>query len=75
MITDLVMPEMGGRELAERLRQGHPGIKALLMSGYAHEELELEHPSDERLRFVSKPLTRASLLHGVRATLDGQAPQ
>ena len=75
VITDLVMPEMGGRELAARLRQGHPGIKALLMSGYAHEELELEHPSDESLRFVSKPLTRASLLHGVRATLDGHAPQ
>src|SRR6185437_15174175 len=42
VITDVVMPEMGGREMVERLRTRHPGIKVLFMSGYSERAITLD---------------------------------
>ncbi len=69
MLTDVVMPEMNGRDLAERLRGERPNLRVLYMSGYADKALE----SDDALTsatFLQKPLTPDSLAHAVRRVLD-----
>ena len=52
VITDLVMPEMGGRELVERLRARDPGIKVLFMSGFSERAVTsaTAHAARNRLR-------------------------
>lgn len=72
LLTDLVMPGMGGRELAERLRSARPEAKVLFMSGYSHEAA----PAGGLLGaspFLRKPFTEGELSAGVRAALDGTA--
>jgi signal transduction histidine kinase len=71
ILTDLVMPEMGGVALVERLREERPGIRVLFMSGYAHhpdwEAAAL--PADAAL--LEKPFGPRELTRKVRQTLDG----
>jgi signal transduction histidine kinase len=64
VVTDLVMPGMGGRELVERIRQLMPKVKILCTSGYAQ-------PTDEqsRKRYLQKPFTSAELLAKVKRAL------
>ncbi len=70
LVSDVVMPHLGGRELAERLRAIKPGLKVLFMSGYAdqavvrHGVQRAEHP------FLQKPFTPIGLAQGVRDALD-----
>ena len=69
MLTDVVMPEMNGRELAQRLLSERPDLQVLYMSGYADKALN----SDDALTsatFLQKPLTPDSLAHAVRRVLD-----
>ncbi|MEI9947796.1 MAG: ATP-binding protein [Pseudomonadota bacterium] len=69
VLTDVVMPEMNGRELAQRLRAVRPDLQVLYMSGYADVALN----SDDALTsatFLQKPLTPESLGHAVRRVLD-----
>ncbi|MCC7265637.1 MAG: response regulator [Candidatus Latescibacteria bacterium] len=71
LLTDVVMPELGGPELAARLQQLCPAIKVLYMSGYIGDTL-LRHgfstPSDS---FLQKPFSPNSLVRKVRELLDG----
>jgi len=70
LVTDLIMPHMGGRELVERVRSSHPGLPVLVMSGYADDrELrgELERSGDV---FLGKPFTPDALARAVRDALD-----
>ena len=69
VVTDLVMPEMGGRELAERLREIRPGLPVLFMSGYADDDRTREGVSDLRVAFLAKPFTTATLVNAVRDAL------
>jgi two-component system, cell cycle sensor histidine kinase and response regulator CckA len=66
IITDLVMPVMGGRELAERVRQIMPSVKILCTSGYVM-------PSDKQTgtAYLQKPFTSRELLTKVKQTLAG----
>ena len=57
VITDLVMPEMGGRELVERLRARHPGLKVLFMSGYSERAVPSDGVMPPGTGFVEKPFT------------------
>jgi len=69
LLTDVVMPEMNGRELARRLLGERPDLQVLYMSGYADQALN----SDDALTsatFLQKPLTPDSLAHAVRRVLD-----
>jgi PAS domain S-box-containing protein len=69
MLTDVVMPEMNGRDLAQRLLSERPDLQVLYMSGYADKALD----SDDVLTsatFLQKPLTPDSLAHAVRRVLD-----
>ena len=70
LISDVVMPEMSGRELADRLRESRPGIRVLYISGYAEADTGLPGLDKERAPFIQKPFTPAELAQKVRAVLE-----
>jgi PAS domain S-box-containing protein len=67
LFSDVVMPEMSGRELAERARERHPGLRVLLTSGYAPD---VPNPAPEDETILAKPFDIAGLATAVRAALD-----
>jgi signal transduction histidine kinase len=70
LLTDVVMPQMSGRQLAEQLRVSRPGLKVLYMSGYT-EDVALRHGLVESsVDFMAKPITPDTLLKRVRELLD-----
>jgi nitrogen-specific signal transduction histidine kinase len=66
LLTDLVMPNMGGRALSDALRSERPGLKVLLMSGYADDDAARARPDDA---FIQKPLRSEQLLERLREVL------
>jgi two-component system cell cycle sensor histidine kinase/response regulator CckA len=72
VLTDLVMPEMGGRELVERLRARHPSLKVLYMSGYSERAVTVDGVMPAGTGFVEKPFTIEQLTRRTREILDGQ---
>ena len=70
LLTDMVMPGMDGRELADRLRVDHPGLRCLLVSGYLgeHETAETKPRTWEQV--LPKPFTPSVLLKRVRDVID-----
>jgi two-component system cell cycle sensor histidine kinase/response regulator CckA len=70
LITDVVMPEMNGRELAERLSPLKPGMQCLFMSGYTANALAHHGVLDEDLRLIQKPFLLKDLAAKVREVLD-----
>jgi signal transduction histidine kinase len=73
LLTDIVMPRMGGVELADRIRALVPDIRILFMSGYA-DEIEIDEMLAKGKAFINKPFLPESLVARVRQTLD-QTPQ
>ncbi|HEQ71136.1 MAG TPA: transporter substrate-binding domain-containing protein [Spirochaetia bacterium] len=73
LVTDVVMPEMNGRELAERLRQRHPALKCLFMSGYTSDVIAHRGLHDHGFHFIQKPFTQKDIAVKVRAVLDESA--
>jgi PAS domain S-box-containing protein len=71
MITDVVMPDMNGIQLAEQVRAVFPETKVLYMSGYS-EDITGSRDSGEMTNFVPKPFTPAFLARKVRQTLDSK---
>jgi two-component system cell cycle sensor histidine kinase/response regulator CckA len=72
LVTDVVMPTMGGRELAERLASEHLGIRVLFISGYTGNSLAHGGKLEEGVAFLEKPFSPAALAAKVRAVLDGE---
>jgi signal transduction histidine kinase len=70
LITDLVMPEMSGRELAEQFRGVCPAGRLLFMSGYTQEVAAQEGRTEPGDAFISKPFSPAALARKVREVLD-----
>lgn len=70
LLSDVVMPEMSGFELAARLRVGRPEMRTLFMSGNAYVASSSTHSDDELLK---KPFEPAELAHAVRGVLDRPA--
>ena len=71
LVTDMVMPGMNGRDLADKLTSICPGLKTLYMSGYNEEFGDHPLPSlDASLPFLSKPFTAESLSAKVKELLD-----
>jgi PAS domain S-box-containing protein len=73
LLTDVIMPEMSGRELAEAFARIRPGTAVLLMSGYTDEEMIRRGLHDAAIPVVEKPFSAARLLDAVRAQLDAHA--
>jgi hypothetical protein len=75
LLTDVVMPRMGGRALAQRLRIGCPAMKVLFMSGYAeYSETPRDLPANAP-RVLQKPFSRQQLLENVRTVLSDSASE
>jgi len=72
LIFDVIMPRMNGKAAYDRIRELHPEIGALFMSGYTGDYLSSKGGIEESYNFVSKPLTRSILLRKVREALDGR---
>jgi PAS domain S-box-containing protein len=70
VLTDLVMPEMGGRELVERLRARHPRLKVLYMSGYSDKAISADGILPPGTGFVEKPFSVDQLMQRLREILD-----
>ncbi|MFA7453718.1 MAG: ATP-binding protein, partial [Desulfobulbaceae bacterium] len=70
LITDVVMPEMNGRELAGRLEAFCPNLRVLFMSGYTANVIARHGVLDKGLFFIQKPFSREQLAANVRLVLD-----
>jgi CheY-like chemotaxis protein len=75
LVSDVVMPEMGGFELAQQLRLIHPETKVLFISGYlSHPELRKEIVNGE-VAFLLKPLSPSGLTRKIREVIDSSPPR
>ena len=70
LLTDVVMPQISGRELAERLAELHPGLRVLFMSGYSDEAVYRHGVLSPDAAFLEKPFTERGLAGKVREVLD-----
>jgi signal transduction histidine kinase/ActR/RegA family two-component response regulator len=70
LVSDVIMPELDGRALADQLRAARPGLRALFVSGYSNEVISSRGVLDQGLRLLRKPFTSDELLAKVRAVLD-----
>jgi two-component system cell cycle sensor histidine kinase/response regulator CckA len=70
VLTDMVMPRMSGKVLAQELVKMRPTVKVLYMSGYADNAFIHHGVVDEGMKFIGKPFTGTELAHKVRNVLD-----
>ncbi len=71
LLTDVIMPEMNGVELAQALRTSRPSLKWIFMSGYTADTMHQAGDAVAEGSFLQKPFLRAELLNKVRDVLDG----
>jgi len=69
MVTDVVMPKLGGRELAEKLSGTRPDMRVLYMSGYTDDAIVHHGVLDGRAAFLQKPFTHDGLTRKIREVL------
>jgi two-component system, cell cycle sensor histidine kinase and response regulator CckA len=72
LVTDLVMPRMGGRSLAAKLMASMPELRVLLLSGYT-QDLPQAHELSRGVGFLQKPFSPSALTNKVRALLDEES--
>jgi len=70
IISDVIMPEMNGRELSDRIEPLYPNIKFIFMSGYTENAIVHHGMLDEGIIFLQKPFTTINLLQKIREVLD-----
>jgi len=71
LLTDVVMPGMNGKQLAEVMRTRRPGIKVLFMSGYTQDALSTQGMLEPGIALIHKPLRPGTLARHLRQVLDG----
>ena len=72
LLTDVIMPGMSGRQLAEKILSKRPETKIVYMTGYTDDMVVQHRVLEPGVRLLQKPFTRVDLAMKVRATLDGQ---
>ena len=75
LMTDVIMPEMNGRDLAKNLTSNYPHLKQLFMSGYTADVIANHGVLDEGVYFIQKPFSVQGLASKVREVLDYTSPQ
>jgi PAS domain S-box-containing protein len=70
LLTDVVMPEISGKEVADRLLELRPSIRVLFMSGYTDEAIVQHGVLDANVKFIQKPFTWVALTRKVREVLN-----
>jgi CheY-like chemotaxis protein len=75
LITDVVMPGMGGKELAERVQSRWPEMRIIFISGYADEAIIRQGVLETDAQFLQKPFAPEALAKKVRNILDGKSDQ
>ncbi|HEX2250487.1 MAG TPA: PAS domain S-box protein [Gemmatimonadales bacterium] len=75
VLTDVVMPEMGGLELVDQLRSARPDLKVLIMSGYAERALTSNGSIPKGTGYLEKPFTAEVLMRRLREVLEGRREQ
>jgi CheY-like chemotaxis protein len=75
MLSDVVMPRVGGVELAERIHKLLPDLPVLFMSGYAENAIGFFDEAGGEAHFIGKPFGAVALARKVREVLEGGAPQ
>ena len=70
LLTDVVLPEMNGRQLAERICAAKPGVKVMFMSGYTADVIAQRGVLEQNTVFIEKPFTRNDLGRKIRETLE-----
>jgi PAS domain S-box-containing protein len=73
LVTDMVMPVLSGRQLANRLRKRRPDTRVLFLSGYTESTVAREGSLEKGAHFLQKPFAGDSLLRKVREVLDARA--
>jgi YesN/AraC family two-component response regulator len=73
LLTDIVMPEMSGRQLAESILLRRQGLKVLYMSGYTDDAIVRQGIMDASHAFLQKPYSLQSFARKVREVLDGKS--
>jgi PAS domain S-box-containing protein len=72
LLTDIVMPEMNGRELAQKLLAIYPQLKCLYMSGYTSDIIAQQGILDEGVDFIQKPFAKNELASKIRILFDNK---
>ncbi|MDO8542981.1 MAG: PAS domain S-box protein [Opitutaceae bacterium] len=75
VISDVIMPQMGGQVMADWLKTRNPELKVLFTSGYTDDAIAHHGVLDPRIAFLSKPYSIATLAHKVRELLDAPPTQ
>ena len=70
MLTDVIMPSMNGRKLAELTMNRHSSMQCIYMSGYTADVIAHHGVLDDNINFISKPFTMRTLLGKIRSVLD-----
>ena len=72
LMTDVIMPEMNGRDLAKNLMVYHPGLKRLFMSGYTADIIAHRGVLDEGVHFIQKPFSLRNLSAKLREVIESE---
>ena len=70
LVTDIIMPQMGGKVMAEWLKTTNPHLKILFTSGYTDNSIVHDGTLDPGVAFIAKPYTPTNLARKVREMLD-----
>lgn len=73
LLTDVIMPQMNGTSLVQRLKEMQPALKVLYMSGYTDDAIVRHSIINQESAFINKPFSPVALAHKVREVLDGES--
>jgi FixJ family two-component response regulator len=75
LVTDVVLPEMSGRDMADRALTLYPSLKVMYMSGYTDDTVLRQNIQNLKGTFLQKPFKRSDVLSKVRDLLDHKYPE